>query len=80
MQKKQTEYQGVGIRIKYCRQCDVFFLRDTIASQNIASSIHNGTGIPEQFLHPNQKNDQDGNNNGKGRKRKNGICLCLYRK
>ena len=67
--KKQTEYQGLGIRIKYCRQFHVFFHRDTMASQNIANraySIHNGTGIPEQFLYPNQKNDQDGNNNGKG--------------
>jgi transposase len=73
---EQTEYQGVGIRIKYCRKCHIFFHRDTMASQNIAIraySIHLGKGIPQQFLDPNQKEPKD--DDSKKRKGKNGICF-----
>lgn len=31
---QQMEYQGVGIRVKYCRKCGIFYHRDVVAGEN----------------------------------------------
>ena len=44
-----------GIRIKYCRDCNIYFHRDTMAAQNQAirkrSELFDGS-IPIQFQRP----------------------------